>query len=135
MSRFPSAQHLAAWAGLAPGNYESGGKKLSSSTRKGNRVLRTILIQAAHALARTKTYLAAQFRRISGRRGKKRAAVAVAHSILKIVYHLISRQETYKDLGADYFDKQQPESLKKRLIKRLEKLGYQVTIEQTPVAI
>lgn len=135
MSRFPSAQHLAAWAGVAPGNYESGGKTLSTSTRKGNRSLRTILVQAAHALAHTKTYLAAQFRRISGRRGKKRAAVAVAHSILTIAYHLISRQEPYKDLGADYFDKQRPESVKKRLIKRLEKLGYQVSVEPVPVAI
>jgi len=135
MNRFPSAEHLAAWAGLAPGNYESGGKKLGESTRKGNRVLRSILVQAAHALARTKTYLAAQFRRIAARRGKKRAAVAVAHSILVIVYHLISRQEHYKDLGADYFDKQRPESVKKRLIKRLEKLGYQVTVEPTPVAL
>jgi transposase len=112
-----------------------GGKTLSTSTRKGNRSLRTILVQAAHALAHTKTYLAAQFRRISGRRGKKRAAVAVAHSILTIAYHLISRQEPYKDLGADYFDKQQPESVKKRLIKRLEKLGYQVSVESVPVAI
>ncbi|OUL33889.1 IS110 family transposase [Nostoc sp. 106C] len=134
MSRFPSAEHLAAWAGVAPGNYESGGKKLSDSTRKGNRVLRTILVQAAHALARTKTYLAAQFRRLAARRGKKRAAVAVAHSILVIAYHLISRQEPYKDLGADYFDKQRPESVKKRLIKRLEKLGYQVNLEPVPVA-
>lgn len=135
MSRFPSAEHLAAWAGLAPGNYESGGKKFSTSTRKGNRSLRTILVQAAHALARTKTYLAAQFRRISGRRGKKRAAVAVAHSILTIAYHLISRQEPYKDLGADYFDKQRPECVKKRLIKRLEKLGYQVTVEPVTIAV
>lgn len=135
MSRFPSAEHLAAWAGLAPGNYESGGKKLSTGTCKGNRVLRTALVQAAHALTRTKTYLAAQFRRISARRGKKRAAVAVAHSILVIAYHLISRQETYKDLGADYFDKQRPESLKKRLIKRLEKLGYHVCVEPTPVVV
>ncbi|WP_226889386.1 IS110 family transposase [Nostoc sp. MG11] len=135
MTRFPSAEHLAAWAGLAPGNYESGGKKLSTSTRQGNRALRTILVQAAHALARTKTYLASQFRRISVRRGKKPAAVAVAHFILMIAYHLISRQEPYKDLGADYFDKQRPESVKKRLIKRLEKLGYQVSVESVEVAI
>jgi transposase len=133
MSRFPSAEHLAAWAGLAPGNYESGGKTLSTSTRKGNRVLRTILVQSAHALARTNTYLAAQYRRLSFRRGKKRAAVAVAHSILVIAYHLISRQESYQDLGADYFDQQKPESVKKRLVKRLEKLGYQVTLEPVPV--
>jgi len=84
--------------------------------------------------ARTKTYLAAQYRRISGRRGKKRAAVAVAHSILTIAYHLISRQEPYQDLGADYFDKQRPETVKKRSYKRLEKLGYQVNLEPHPVA-
>jgi transposase len=133
MSRFPSAEHLAAWAGLAPGNYESGGKKLNSKTRKGNRILRTILVQAAHALARTKTYLAAQYRRLASRRGKKRAAIAVGQSILVIAYHLIARQEPYQDLGADYFDQQKPEKVKKRLIKRLEKLGYQVTCE--PVAV
>jgi transposase len=133
MSRFPSAEHLAAWAGLAPGNYESGGKTLSASTRKGNRFLRTILVQSAHALARTKTYLAAQYRRLSARRGKKRAAVAVAHSILVIAYHLISRHEPYRDLGDDYFDQKPPESVKKRLVKRLEKLGYQVNLEPIPV--
>ena len=135
MSRFPSAEHLAAWAGLAPGNNESGGKKLSGRTRQGNRILKTVLVQAAHGLARTKTYLAAQYRRLSGRRGKKRAAVAVAHSILKIAYYLISRQETYQDLGADYFDKKQPEKVKKRLIKSLEKLGYQVTVKPVTVAL
>jgi transposase len=122
MSRFPSAEHLAAWAGLAPGNYESGGKTLSASTRKGNRFLRTILVQSAHALARTKTYLAAQYRRLSARRGKKRAAVAVAHSILVIAYHLISRHEPYRDLGDDYFDQKRPESVKKRLVTRLGRL-------------
>jgi hypothetical protein len=90
-------------------------------------------VQSAHALARTKTYLAAQYRRLSARRGKKRAAVAVAHSILVIAYHLISRLQPYCDLGADYFDQQRPESLKKRLVKRLEKLGYQVTLEPVPV--
>lgn len=132
MSRFPTAEHLAAWAGVAPGNYESGGKTLSSRTRQGNRTLRAILVQAAHGLSRTPTYLAAQYRRLAARRGKKRAAVAVAHSILVIAYHLISRQEPYKDLGADYFDQQRPEYMKRRLIKRLEKLGYQVTVE--PVA-
>jgi transposase len=131
MSRFPSAAHLAAWAGLAPGNYESAGKQLCTKTRKGNRVLRTILVQAAHALSRTKTYLAAQFSRLSARRGKKRAAIAVAHSILVIAYHLIQRQEPYRDLGANYFDQQRPEATKKRLVKRLEKLGYQVSLQSS----
>ena len=135
MSRFPSSQHLAAWAGMAPGNHESGGKTLNSSTRQGNRVLRTILVQAAHAVARTKTYLAAQYRRLAGRKGKKRAAVAVGHSILVIIYHLLSRQEPYQDLGADYFERQQPERIKKRLIKRLEKLGDQVSLEAVTTAL
>jgi transposase len=129
MSRFPSANHLAAWAGLAPGNHESAGKQYSGRTRQGNRVLRSALVRAAHALARTNTYLAAQFWRLTKRRGKKRAAVAVAHSILVIAYHLIQRQEIYRDLGADYFDKQRPASITKRLVKRLEKLGYQVSLQ------
>lgn len=129
MSRFPSATHLAAWAGLAPGNHESAGLRLSGRTRLGNRALRTGLVQAAHAVTRTKSYLAAQYRRLATRRGKKRAIVAVAHSILVIAYHLISRQEPYRDLGADYFDKQRPEATKKRLVKRLEKLGYQVSLQ------
>jgi transposase len=131
MSRFQSAAHLAAWAGLAPGNCESAGKRLSSMTRKGNRSLRTTLVQAAHAAARTNTYLSAQFRRLSARRGAKRAAVAVAHSILVIAYHLILRNTTYSDLGADYFERhEQPQLKKKRLIKQLEKLGYQVHLTE-----
>jgi transposase len=129
MSRFPSANHLAAWAGLAPGNHKSAGKRYSGKTRSGNQVLRSALVRASHALARTKTYLAAQFWRLTKRRGKKRAAVAVAHSILVIAYHLIQRQEVYRDLGADYFDKQRPASTTKRLVKRLEKLGYQVSLQ------
>lgn len=136
MSRFPNANHLAAWAGVAPGNYESAGKRLSSKTRHGNRVLRATLVQAAHALTQTKTYLAAQFRRLSRRRGSKRAAVAVAHSILVIAYHLIQRQEPYRDLGANYFDSSRPEVTTKSLVKRLERLGYQVALQpQTTVPV
>lgn len=135
MSRFKSAAHLAAWAGLAPGNFESAGKRLSSGTRKGNRSLRTILVQAAHAAARTNTYLAAQFRRLSARRGAKRAAIAVAHSILVIAYHLIQRNTPYSELGASYFDRHQKTQVKKkRLIKQLEQLGYQVNLEPVSVA-
>lgn len=132
MSRFPTASHLAAWAGIAPGNCESAGKRLSSKIRQGNRSLRVGLVQAAHAATRTKGYLAAQYRRLAARRGKKRAIIAVAHSILVIAYHLILRHEPYKDLGGDYFDKQRPEATKKRLVKRLEKLGYQVSLEMLP---
>lgn len=134
MNRFPTANHLAAWAGLAPGNYESAGKRLSSKTRRGNRVLRAALVQAAHALTQTKTYLAAQFRRLTPRRGRKRAAVAVAHSILVIAYHLIKRNEPYRDLGANYFDQQRPEAATKSLVKRLERLGYQVSLQPQATA-
>lgn len=136
MSRFPTADHLASWAGVAPGNNESAGKRRSGKTRKGNRPLTTALTQAAQAAARTRgTYLSAQFHRLSGRRGKKRAIMAVAHSILVIAYHLIERKEPYHDLGADYFDKRRPEATAKRLVRRLEQLGYQVSLEQTVAPI
>jgi transposase len=129
MSRFPTAAHLAAWAGLAPGNYESALKRLSGKTRKGNHTLRSGLMQSAHVASRSRTYLAAQYRRIAARRGKKRATMAVAHSILVIAYHLIQRQEPYRELGANYFDQQRPEVTTNRLVKRLEKLGYQVSLQ------
>ncbi len=135
MSRFPTAQHLAAWAGLAPGNHESGGKRRSGRTRPGNHALRTGLVQAAQAAADTKgTYLAAQYRRRAARRGKKRAMIAVAHSILEMAYHIIARQEPYRELGADYFDQRLPETTALGLVRRLEKLGYQVTVEALPAA-
>ena len=133
MSRFPTARHLAAWAGLAPGNHESAGKHLSGRTRKGNQALRQGLIQAAHAAAHTKgTYLAAQYHRLAARRGSKRAIVAVAHSILVIAYCLLSRHEPYRELGGDYFDRLRPEATAKRLIRRLENLGYQITLQAPP---
>jgi transposase len=136
MSHFPTADHLAAWAGLAPGNDESGGKRRSGRTRKGNRALRQGLIQAAHAAAHSKrTYLAAQYHRVAARRGSKRAIVAVAHSILVIAYHLIARQEEYRELGGDYFDRQRPEVTAKRLVIRLEKLGYHVRLEVPQAAV
>lgn len=130
MSRFPSANHLAAWAGVAPGNYESAGKRKSGRMRQGNKILKTVLNQAAHAAAHTKdTYLAAQAHHLAGRRGKKRAIMAVAHSILVIAYHLIQRQEPYRELGGNYFDQRRPEATAKRLVKRLERLGYQVSLQ------
>jgi transposase len=138
MSRFPTADHLASWAGVAPGNNESAGKRHSGKTRKGNKPLGAALTQAAQAASRTRgTYLSAQYHRLAGRRGKKKAIVAVAHSILIIAYHLIQRKEPYRDLGADYFDKRRPEATVKRLVKRLEQLGYQVALEQTlaPAAV
>lgn len=130
MSRFPTARHLAAWAGVAPGNHESAGKRRTGRTRKGNQALRQGLIQAAHAAAHTKhTYLAAQYHRLAARRGSKRAVVAVAHSILVIASCLLSRQEPYRELGGDYFDRLRPETTAKRLLRRLENLGYQITLQ------
>jgi transposase len=135
MSRFPTANHLASWAGVAPGNNESAGKRRSGKTRKGNKLLCAALNQAAHAAARTKdTYLAAQYRRLAARRGKKKAIVALEHTILVIAYHLIHRNEPYHELGVNYFDNRRPEATAKRLVKRLEQLGFSVALQQlTPV--
>jgi transposase len=133
MSRFPTADHLAAWAGVAPGNNETAGKQRSGKTRQGDEHLRWALIQAAHAAGHTKnSYLSAQFHRLTYRRGKKKAAVAVAHSILVIAYYLLTRKEPYRDLGGNYFDQRRPEATARRLTQRLEKLGFQVTLEPQP---
>jgi transposase len=134
MSRFPHADHLASWAGVAPGNYESAGKRASGKTRKGNRFLRTARVQAAHAAARTQgTYLSAQYRRLAARRGKKRAILAVAHSLLIMAFDMIQRREPYREAGADFFDRLQPEDPARRLIKRLEGLGYQVSLQNPSI--
>jgi transposase len=133
LSHFPSAAHLASWAGMCPGNHESAGKRLSGKTRKGSKWLRTALIEAAQAAGRSeKTYLGAQFRRVATRRGRKKAAVAVGHTILLIAYYLITRQTTYQDLGPQYFEERQRAALERRLVHRLEALGHKVTLE--PVA-
>ena len=133
LRRFPTAGHLASWAGMCPGNHESAGKRLSGKTRKGNRALRAALVEAAHAAGHTKqTYLGAQFRRLAARRGKKRAAVAVGHSILVIAYHLLTEGTVYQDLGAQYFDQRARQEVERRLVRRLEALGYTVALE--PVA-
>jgi len=130
VDRFPTAQHLASWAGLCPGNHESGGKRLSGKTRKGNRALRRVLVQAAHAAARApQTYLSAPYRRLAARRGKKRAAVAVAHSILVITYHLLLDPTVpFHELGPDYFDRRTSDATRRRLVERLEHLGFDVTL-------
>ena len=129
VQRFPSAGHLAAWAGLCPGQDESAGKRRSGKTRKGNRWLRGALVEAAHSSTRTKTYLAAQFRRLATRRGPKKAMVAVAHSILTIVYHLLLHEHPFEDLGETYFDQRQHQAVSRRLKQRLERLGYRVQLE------
>lgn len=136
MSRFPSAAHLAVWAGVAPGNNESAGKHYSGKTRPGNAALRKGLVQAAQGAKRTKgCYLREQFHRIAGRRGKKRATVAVAHSIIVIIYHVLTHREPYRELGGNYFDERQRGAVTNRLVRRLEKLGYEVALKEKPVAV
>ena len=133
MSRFRSAAHIASWAGMCPGNNESAGKRKSGKTRKGSRWLRRSLTQAAWAASHTKgSYLQAQFRRLVGKRGKKRALIAVGHSILVIIYTMLKNQVDYRDLGGDYFDRQNPARLTKYLVRRLEKLGHEVTLKPMP---
>jgi transposase len=130
MSRFPTASHLCAWAGVAPGNNESAGKQRSGKTRKGNPALRRALVEAARAGVKAKgSYLQAQYHRLKTRCGSNRAIIAVAHSILQSIYYLLVRQEPYQELGGDYFDKLRPANTTKRLVSRLEKLGYKVTLE------
>lgn len=129
MEQFPNDKHLTAWAGLAPGNNESGGKRYSGRTRKGNQTLRTTMVQAAQAAVRKKgSYASALYKRLVGRRGKKRAIVAVARSLLVSIYHMLVRQQEYEDLGSDYFQKRRKESKVDYFTKQLAKLGYEVRL-------
>ncbi|HLP60464.1 MAG TPA: IS110 family transposase [Candidatus Deferrimicrobium sp.] len=129
MNQFPSADHLSSWAGICPGNNETGGKRKNGKTTKGCRWLRATLGEMAWAASRTKgTYLSAQYRRIARRRGKKKAVVAVGHTMLVIIYHMIKHRLSYNELGEDYFNRVDKERLKKVMIKRLEKLGYDVEL-------
>ena len=135
MSRFATDAHLASWAGMCPGNNESAGKKKSGQTTKGSPYLRAALVQAAWAASHQKgTYLAAQYQRLVKRMGKKKALVAVGHSILVIIYHVLQNRASYEELGGDYFDRQNIEQQRARLIRRLEALGLRVTVEELPVA-
>lgn len=134
MDQFPSAAHLASWAGVCPGNNESAGKRLSGKARNGNVWLRRNLCQAAWAASHSKnTYLSAQFRRLAARKGKKRALVAVGHTILVIVFQMLKNHQPYRDLGADYFDRHNGEQIKRSLIRRLERLGLQVTVQNPTI--
>ena len=132
LARFPTHRHLTSWAGVCPGNNESAGKRHGGRTRKGSPWLRAALVEAAKAAGRTKTtYLGAQYRRLKARRGPKRAAVAVAHSILVSVYYILTRHEPYRDLGVTYFDERDRQAVERRLVKRLQALGYEVLLQPT----
>lgn len=130
MTVFPSPGNLASWAALCPGNNRTGGKHRSGRTRKGNPWLRRAMTQAAWAAARTRhSYCAAQYRRLAGRRGQKRAVVAVAHSLLIAFYHILRDDVSYQDLGVEHFERLAPAKLTRSLVNRLERLGYKVTLE------
>jgi transposase len=136
MAQFPSAGHLASWTGMCSGNRESAGKRQSGRTTKGNRWLRATMVQVAWAASHTKqTYVSAQYHRLAGRRGKKRALVALGHTLLVIVYHVRRDQSTYRELGPDYFDRLETDRQTRSLVRRLERLGHKVTLQpQEPAA-
>ena len=129
MGQFGDAEHLSGWAGLCPGSYESAGKRKSGRTRKGSAWLRRCLCQGAWAVSTKRgNYLSAQFRRLAARRGKKRAIIAVAHTLLQIAFYILRDQKCYRELGPDYFDQLHPNRVKRYLVKRLERLGFQVNL-------
>ena len=130
MSAFPTAAHLASWAALCPGNNESAGKHKSGKTRKGNRWLRTALIEAAAGASRAKdSALQARFRRVLRHRGPKKAVVALAHTLLRIAYHVLANGTVYRELGGDYHDRQHHQRVTRRAIQLLQRQGYRVTLE------
>ncbi len=135
LSRFPSAKHLASWAGMCPGNNESAGKRKSGKTRKGSPWLRQALVEAAHGAARSKkTYLAARYHRLV-RKGRNKAFMAVGHDILVIAYYVLSRDEDYHDLGPNYYDERDRQAVQRKLTRRLEQLGYEVTLKPKAQAV
>ncbi|MBT2653661.1 IS110 family transposase [Bacillus sp. ISL-18] len=129
-NQFPTAAHLCSWAALVPGHNESAGKRKSSRSKKGNKYLRSALTEAAQSARGSKNYLGALYRRTAGRKGKKKAAIVVAHAMLRIAYYLLTRKEMYVDLGEDYFDKQRQVFIVRHSVRRLENLGYSVTITE-----
>jgi len=134
MTAFPTPKHLASWAGVCPGNNESGGKRRSGKTRKGSKWLRATLAEASMAATKTKnSYLAAQYQRLRGRRGPTKAVTAVGHSILTAAWHMLQTGELYNDLGGDYFTRQNPDRTTKRLVRQLQALGHNVTLEPREV--
>ena len=132
---FPSDAHLASWAGICPGNKSTGGKRLSGRTRKGNTYLRAALVQAAWgATLKKNCYLSSQYFRLVKRLGRKKALVAVGHSLLVIIYHVLKHDQTYTELGGDYFDRHHAEQQREYFIRRLQMLGLKVSVEELPEA-
>src|SRR5260370_40523215 len=130
MARFPRAGQLASWAGMCPGNSESAGKRVSGKTRKGSSWLRILLVEAAHAAAHTKnTYLSAQYHRLAARRGKKKAMVAVGHTILVIIYQMLQQQKSYEELGGNYFDERERPDTEIRLLHPLSNTSYHFPLQ------
>ncbi len=135
MTRFPSAKHLVSWAGVCPGNKQSGGKRLSGKTTRGNATLRAMLAEVVWVLSHMKdNYLSTQYHRLARRLGKKKAVMAVSHSLLVIIYHILSTKQPYSDLGADYFEQRDSTRLAQRSVRQLEALGYAVTLVPKEVA-
>ena len=133
ISVFPSESHLSSWVGICPGNNESAGKRKSGRTTKGNRWLKSLLVQTAHGASLTKgTYLKAFYHRVAARRGKKRAAIAVAHKQTTIIYHELSEDKPYQELGENFFDRRNQKALEQRLVRRLRNLGYRVDLHPEP---
>ena len=133
MSRFPSDGHFVAWSGFCPGNNQSGGRRRGARARPGDRTLKRAIMEAAHAAGRKKgSFFKARYHRLAGKRGAKRAKVAIGHSLLKTAYHMLAEGTEYKDLGADYYDRRNPEQHARKLANRIEKLGFSVKIERLP---
>jgi transposase len=131
MSRFPSDRHLASWAKVCPGNNESAGKRRSGYAGKGNRWLRSILVECAWCATRKKdSYFKAQYHRLAARRGKKRALLAVGHTLLTVIYHLLNDGVIYQDLGPNYFDQRDRSQVARQAVRRLERLGFHVSLTE-----
>ncbi len=136
MQVFPDARHAASWAGICPGNRESGGKRLNGRTRKANPYLRRVLCQAAWGASHAKdTYLSALYRRQRGRLGHNQAILALAHQLLLIAYTMLRRGEDYQEFGGDYFDRKNKPKVVNRLVERLTELDFYVTLQQAPGTI
>jgi transposase len=133
MSRFASSRHLASWAGLCPGNNESAGKQRSGKSYRGNRWIKGVMTEIAWAATHTKgSYASTQYRKLAGHRGKKRALVAVANSLLQAAWHMLTHNQNYKELGAEYLENLNRKDLERSLVRRLEKLGHKVVLQPVP---